>query len=49
VPSIDPVLEAFEAYGGNPIVERVKETGRVAPGPVHGGVGLDASPAPGTD
>jgi nicotinamidase-related amidase len=49
VPSIDPVLEAFEAYGGNPVVERVKETGRVAPGPVHGGVGLDASPAPGTD
>ncbi|WP_435185774.1 cysteine hydrolase family protein [Halobellus sp. EA9] len=35
VPSIDTVLDGFDAYAGNPIVERVKREGRVAPGPVH--------------
>jgi nicotinamidase-related amidase len=30
VQSIEPVIEAFEAYEGNPVVRRVKETGTVA-------------------
>lgn len=44
VPSIGPVVDAFGDYEGNPLVERVKTEGRVAPGPVHARTPSTGSP-----